>query len=154
MSGPFFPRLFQMIQRGILVLSCAAHVPGCGILMADINEPELAYQLGKDPARITRWTLQRTDVVEISEGVNALGFVADRWPAKAADAHDGRVQIYEKLGAGWPGLTEAESRELRSWMRSSVIPSISLPPESSGRQPAAERDPSSSARSAPARADD
>lgn len=123
MISPFSlrPLVFTATIVSIAVLS------GCGILIPDANQPEVAYRFRDDPERITQWTLEQTHSRDVGQGVEALLYICGRSELKCAAAASGYLRIYQKLVDGWPGITESQAEDRRWWMRRILTDPIGHP---------------------------
>jgi hypothetical protein len=93
------PSIFRdLVLFPLLVLAFS----GCGIITQGFAEPNLSWNMHRDPERITQWTLAQTDMDGIFDGCQALRWVAATYPSKCDGACAGYVKVYRKVERGWP----------------------------------------------------
>ena len=95
------------------LLSFILILNGCGTLIQDINQPDVAFRFGNDGRRIADWMLiqDRSDVLH--DGISALEFTMPHDPEGTSE---GWLRVTEKLRLGWPGLRPESRAPLLKWM--------------------------------------
>lgn len=92
----------KSVRHLVLFPLMALALSGCGIITQGFAEPNLSWNMHRDPQRITQWTLAQTDKHEITDGRTALIWLAEMCPSKRAGASAGYLKVYRKVETGWP----------------------------------------------------
>jgi hypothetical protein len=106
----------QVFRLLFLIVLVTSHC-GCLVFGPGLAEPKVSYALDRDPRRITEWTLTRTAIKDVADGVQSLRYVGGMYPEKAEAAASGFLAVYDKLGGEWPAIAEADRINARWWMR-------------------------------------